>query len=164
MQMNKAQIEYFTNAIRIMRERILDRHKEEYPEIPLLSLQEKVGFLIKGEARFKEELFEGDSCPNTTYESTSGTLSLLWEFPGEDERKSAIHKRTKILEKVEKRVRKVAERLTQDFVLKMVSDPNKALNDFENTDYLTKKERETLEVIYEKLGISYLLGKAMEEA
>ena len=133
--MNKTQINYFCDKIEAALRKIKNScysQEEDDEDIDTkfeLTQEEKIGQILKGEARFKAELFECGSCP-----SYSGKMFDFFQFVGEDEllaKKLSYKKELETkLNKIEKEAKREAERLKDDFVLERLADPTKAINDY----------------------------------
>ena len=144
--MNKTQINFFCERAAIIERRVKRDHFDMYEYDPELSIEEMVGMIMNGQAKFKQEVFGSDRCPNLSG-NTKRALKELYEFPDEDLRKATAATREKILDLVERRIYKYREDLEDQFVMKNIEDPKAALTEFEDKDFFTKDEHEKLSKI-----------------
>jgi len=120
---NKTQISYFCDkvdaALRQVKRLPVDDESFE------LSNEERIGQLLRGEARFKSERFGGGSCP-----SYADHMFKFFEFKGEDELNAKRQVAARNLAKTQKAAERAAEKLKDDFVLERVKEPTEAIEKF----------------------------------
>ena len=140
--MNKSQINFFCERIDVAKHRVMREHRYSY-ELKY-SLEELVGMIINGSARFKSEIIEGDYCPIIPTKPEQA-LQTFFEFPGEEELKAKEQYRSKIIKRVSDRIDKDFESLKDFFVMKEIDDPREKIKEMQEKCYFTHQEIRDLE-------------------
>jgi len=120
---NKTQISYFCDKVDAALRQV-KRHSVDDDQFEL-SNEERIGQLLRGEARFKSERFGGGSCP-----SYADQMFKFFEFIGEDELNAKKLDAARQAQRNQKSAERAAEKLKDDFVLERVKDPNEAVEKF----------------------------------
>ena len=112
MALTKTQINHFERRMNILVDgAVADKIREHYPLKDKLTTQDKVGMIASGQARFMEERFTGPECPYCP------GLFSSFEFPGEEDIATYNAAMTKKIDKALSKARRMAQRLTDNFVL-----------------------------------------------